>query len=179
MLAARSEKYRLRTRLNSAFVRIAVGSDHAGFELKEFVRKEIAGMGHEVVDLGTHSSEPCDYPDFSEAVAKAVVDGKAERGVLVCGSGVGAAMAANKVPGARAGNVMDTYSAHQGVEHDDVNILVLGARVIGIELAREVLKAFLNAHFTQEERHVRRLSKVKAIEARYCPPAAGKPMDKE
>jgi ribose 5-phosphate isomerase B len=148
-------------------MKIVTGSDHAGYELKTCLNREIEGMGHEVIDVGVNSPEPADYPDFAEAVAREIVDGRAERGVLICGSGVGAAIAANKVPGIRAGNCSDTYSAHQGVEHDDVNVLVLGARVLGVEVARELLKAFLAAKFSEEERHRRRLNKVIAIEQRY------------
>ncbi len=149
-------------------MRIAIGSDHAGFELKEKVKGFLREMNHAVIDLGTHSLDPVDYPDFSEAVGLAVRDGKADRGIVICGSGVGASVAANKIPGIRAANIEDTYSAHQGVEHDDMNVLVLGGRVIGLEVARELVRAFLGATFTGEERHLRRLAKVKAIEARYC-----------
>jgi ribose 5-phosphate isomerase B len=117
-----------------------------------------------VQDLGTHGTEPVDYPDVAEALARALMSGAAERGVLICGSGVGASVAANKVPGVRAGICHDTYSAHQGVEHDDMNILVLGARVIGVELARELVRAFVDARFTHEERHERRLRKIEALE---------------
>jgi len=148
-------------------MKIVVGSDHAGFEMKQNIASFLRERGHEVVDVGTCDTKPVDYPDFADALAQAVVEGKAERGVLICGSGVGASVAANKVPGIRAGLCHDTYSAHQGVEHDDMNVLVLGGRVIGIELARELVSAFLNARFTAEERHARRLGKVKAIESRY------------
>jgi len=148
-------------------MRIAVGADHAGFELKENVRAFLQKAGHEVIDLGTHNLEPVDYPDYAEAVGRSLREGKAERGVVICGSGVGASAAANKIPGIRAGLCHDTYSAHQGVEHDDMNVLVLGARVIGPELAHELVRAFVNAQFTKEERHLRRLAKVNAIEARY------------
>ncbi len=148
-------------------MRIAVGADHAGFELKENVRAFLQKAGHEVVDLGTHNLDPVDYPDYAEAVGRALREGKAERGIVICGSGVGASAAANKIPGIRAGLCHDTYSAHQGVEHDDMNVLVLGARVIGPELAHELVRAFVNAQFTKEERHLRRLAKVNAIEARY------------
>jgi ribose 5-phosphate isomerase B len=148
-------------------MRVAIGSDHAGFEMKRQLAEELRRQGHEVADLGTASPEPADYPDFAEAVGNAVRDGRAERGILICGSGVGASVAANKLPGVRAGLCHDTYSAHQGVEHDDVNVLVLGARVIGIALAREVALAFLGARFSDEERHRRRLDKVKALETRY------------
>jgi len=148
-------------------MRICVGSDHAGFSLKEFLRKYLADTGHEVEDVGTDSADPVDYPDYAEKVVNAVLQGKNERGVLICGSGVGASVAANKIPGARAGLCHDTYSAHQGVEHDDMNVLVLGSRVIGQELARELVRAFINANFSSEERHARRLQKVAAIEKRY------------
>ena len=144
---------------------MAVGSDHAGFELKSRLAEHLRRQGHEVIDVGTHSSDPVDYPDFAVAVGRAVLDGRAERGLLVCGSGVGASVAANKLAGIRAGLCHDHYSAHQGVEHDDINVLVLGARVIGMELARELLDAFADAKFTKEERHVRRLNKVRALEA--------------
>ncbi len=148
-------------------MRIAIGSDHAGFSMKEDLAAFLKELGHEVVDVGTHSADPVDYPDFAEGVGLAVVNGKAERGVLICGSGVGASVAANKLPGVRAGLCHDSYSAHQGVEHDDVNVLVLGARIIGCALSRELVATFLNAKFSEEARHCRRLDKVKAIEARY------------
>jgi len=153
-------------------MRIAVGADHAGTPLNEKVIDELRSLGHEVVDLGTHdSSKPDDYPDYAVAVAEKVVSGSCERGVLICGSGVGVSVAANKVPGIRAGMCHDTYSAHQGVEHDHTNVLVLGARVIGEALARELVRAFVNAQFSSEERHLRRLGKIAAIEERYCRPA--------
>jgi len=148
-------------------MKIAIGSDHAGFELKESVRALLRELGHEVIDLGTHDTTPVDYPDFSEAVGKAVLDRKAERGIVICGSGVGASVAANKIPGIRAGLCHDTYSAHQGVEHDHMNVLVLGSRVIGPALAHELVQAFVGASWSQEERHLRRLAKVKAIEEYY------------
>ncbi len=148
-------------------MRVAVGADHAGFELKEVIAAYLRHHGHEVIDKGTHGEEPVDYPDYAEAVGKAIVGGEAERGVLVCGSGVGASVSANKIPGIRAGLCHDTYSARQGVEHDDMNVLVLGARVIGMELARELVDQFLAAKFTGEERHRRRLEKIKALERRY------------
>jgi RpiB/LacA/LacB family sugar-phosphate isomerase len=148
-------------------VRVAVGADHAGFELKEVIAAYLRHHGHEVIDKGTHGEEPVDYPDYAEAVGQAIVGGEAERGVLVCGSGVGASVSANKIPGIRAGLCHDTYSARQGVEHDDMNVLVLGARVIGMELARELVDQFLAAKFTGEERHRRRLEKIKALERRY------------
>ena len=148
-------------------MRIVVGADHAGYELKQYFVDYLRRQGHEVIDAGTHSTEPVDYPDFAEALSKVISAGQAERGVLICGSGVGASVAANKVPGIRAGLCHDTYSAHQGVEHDDMNVLVLGARVIGIETAREAVEHFLAAKFTGEERHRRRLEKVKQLERRY------------
>jgi len=147
-------------------MRIAVGSDHAGFELKEKVLLQLRALGHELLDLGTHDTTPVDYPDFAAAVGSDVREGRADRGVLLCGSGVGASVAANKLPGIRAGLCHDTYSAHQGVEHDDMNVLVLGARVIGEELAFELVKSFIGAQFTGEERHERRLQKIHALEIR-------------
>jgi len=148
-------------------MRIVIGSDHAGLELKKNLGVFLRELKHEVLDVGTHDNKPVDYPDCAEAVGKAVQDGQAERGVLVCGSGVGASVAANKLSGIRAGLCHDSYSAHQGVEHDDMNVLVLGGRVIGEALARELLQAYLAAHFTGEERHRRRLKKVQALEERY------------
>ncbi len=146
-------------------MRIAVGGDHGGFSLKETLAADLAEAGHQVEDVGAHTLDPADdYPDFARAVAQAVAAGHAERGIMVCGSGVGACVAANKVLGVRASVCHDTYSAHQGVEHDDLNVLCLGARIVGIELAREIATAFLNARFTGEERHQRRLNKVKAME---------------
>ena len=148
-------------------MKIAVGADHAGFELKERVKALLTKLKHEVVDLGTDSMEPVDYPDFAEAVGLAVRGGNATRGILVCGSGVGASVAANKIPGVRAGLCHDHYSAHQGVEHDDMNVLVLGGRVIGESVALELVRAFLDARYSGEDRHQRRLEKVKAMEARF------------
>ena len=148
-------------------MRIAIGSDHAGYELKENLVSFLKGLGHEVVDLGSHSTDPVDYPDYAEAVAKEVAGGGAHRGILLCGSGVGACVVANKIPGIRAGTCHDTYSGHQGVEHDDMNVLVLGARIIGTEVAREIVQAFLGAEFSKEERHQRRLNKLLDIEKRY------------
>ena len=148
-------------------MKIVIGSDHAGFQLKVAMGDLLRSLGHEVLDVGAFNENPSDYPDFAEALGQAVLDGKAERGVLICGSGVGASVAANKLPGIRAGMCHDTYSAHQGVEHDDINVLVLGSRVIGVKLAEDLLKAFLGAKFTNEERHVRRLGKVKAMEAKF------------
>lgn len=148
-------------------MRIVVGSDHAGFALKQEVAECLRRDGHEVIDVGTHSTAPADYPDSAEAVGNAVREGKAERGVLICGSGVGASAAANKLPGIRAAVCHDTYSAHQGVEHDDMNVLVLGGRIIGPALAFELVRAYLSAQFSNEDRHVRRLQKLKALETRY------------
>jgi RpiB/LacA/LacB family sugar-phosphate isomerase len=148
-------------------MRIAVGSDHAGFRLKQEVAQALSQDGHQVTDLGTDSEAAVDYPDFAEAVGQAVREGRAERGVLICGSGVGASVAANKLPGIRAAVCHDAYSAHQGVEHDDMNVLVLGSRVIGPALAQDLVQAFVAARFTEEERHTRRLAKVKALETRY------------
>jgi ribose 5-phosphate isomerase B len=149
-------------------MRLVIGSDHAGFGLKTAIGELLRSMGHDVLDVGAFNENPSDYPDYAEAVGRAVLDGKAERGVLICGSGVGASVAANKLPGIRAGMCHDTYSAHQGVEHDDINVLVLGSRVVGVKLAEDLVKAFLGARFSQEERHVRRLGKVKALEARLA-----------
>ena len=145
-------------------MRVAIGSDHAGFELKESVKHFLAEDHHEVLDVGTHSTDPVDYPDCAEAVGAAVRDSRADRGIIVCGSGVGASMAANRIPGIRAGLCHDTYSAHQGVEHDDMNVLVLGGRVVGTELACELVRPFLNARFSGDGRHLRRLAKMTALE---------------
>jgi ribose 5-phosphate isomerase B len=149
-------------------MKVVIGSDHAGFELKNAMGDVLRSMGNEVLDVGAFNENPSDYPDFAEAVGRAVLDGKAERGVLICGSGVGASVAANKLPGIRGGMCHDTYSAHQGVEHDNINVLVLGSRIVGVALAQDLVKAFLGAKFSNEERHVRRLGKVKALEAKYC-----------
>jgi len=148
-------------------MKIAVGSDHAGFELKQEVAESLRKGGYEVVDVGTNSTAAVDYPDYAEKVALAVTEGRAERAVLVCGSGVGACVAANKVTGIRAAICHDVYSAHQGVEHDDMNVLVLGGRIIGASLALELVEAYVKARYTAEERHARRLAKVLAIEKRY------------
>jgi RpiB/LacA/LacB family sugar-phosphate isomerase len=148
-------------------MRIVIGADHAGFDLKQIIAADLRRKGHEVIDEGTDSSAAVDYPDFAGAVAKVLLDGRAERGVLICGSGVGASVAANKIPGIRGGLCHDSYSARQGVEHDDMNMLVLGARVIGVELARDLVDHFLAARFTGEERHRRRLAKITELERRY------------
>ena len=151
-------------------MKIAIAADHAGFPLKEEVRKHVSALGHEVADLGAYDTAPSDYPDFALLVGKELMAGRAERGILICGSGVGVCIAANKMPGVRAGMCHDTYSAHQGVEHDEMNVLVMGARIIGPALAMDCVDAFLNAKFAANEpRFVRRLEKVKAIEAKYMP----------
>lgn len=147
-------------------MRIAIAADHAGFPLKQTVIDETRRLGHNVIDLGTDGTDPVDYPDFAEALGRAVTGGDAERGIVICGSGVGASVAANKIGGIRAAVCHDTYSAHQGVEHDDMNVLSLGARIIGPELATELVRAFLGAKFSGDERHLRRLNKVLAIEQR-------------
>jgi ribose 5-phosphate isomerase B len=145
-------------------MKIAFASDHAGFPLKNYLMGEAKKKGYEIIDLGAFDERPTDYPDFARAIGKAVVSNSVERGILVCGSGVGACVAANKIKGVRAGLAHDTYSAHQGVEHDDMNVLCLGARVIGPAPAVEIVDAFLKAKFSNEERHVRRLKKVLEIE---------------
>jgi ribose 5-phosphate isomerase B len=147
-------------------MRIAVGSDHGGFPLKATIIGELQRLGHEVIDKGAFDDSPVDYPDFAEAVGLSITSGEAERGVVLCGSGVGASVAANKLVGIRAAVCHDTYSAHQGVEHDDMNVLTLGARIIGSELAIELVRAFAGARFSGDARHQRRLDKVNAIEAR-------------
>ncbi|MGH9753127.1 MAG: ribose 5-phosphate isomerase B [Blastocatellia bacterium] len=146
-------------------MRIVVGSDHAGFEMKKKIIERLLEEGNlEVMDVGSYNTDPVDYPDYAEAVGLAILEGRAERGILICGSGVGASVAANKLPGIRAGLCHDTYSARQGVEHDDMNVLALGARVIGPELADELVIAFVRAAFSGEERHRRRLAKIQALE---------------
>jgi len=149
-------------------MKIVIGSDHAGFQLKVAMGDVLRTLGQEVLDVGAFNENPSDYPDFAEAVGRAVLDGKADRGVLICGSGVGASVAANKLLGIRAAVCHDTYSAHQGVEHDDMNVLVLGSRIVGVALAKDLVLAFLGAKFTQEERHVRRLAKVAVMEDHFC-----------
>jgi len=149
-------------------MKIALGADHAGFDLKNLLVREVVEMGYEVVDVGASTCDPLDdYPDFAYLVGEAVVNNQADRGIVVCGSGIGACIASNKIKGIRAGICPDTYSAHQGVEHDDMNVLVLGSRVMGVEVVREVVKSFLGAKFSNEERHIRRLNKVLEIEAKY------------
>ena len=148
-------------------MRIVLGSDHAGFEMKQQLADFVRELGHEVLDVGAHSDAPSDYPDFAEATAVAIRNRQAERGILVCGSGVGASVAANKIPGIRAAVCHDCYSAHQGVEHDDMNILVLGSRIIAINLALDLVRQFLAARFSGEERHLRRIGKIKQLETKY------------
>jgi ribose 5-phosphate isomerase B len=148
-------------------MRIVLGSDHAGFDMKQDLVGFVRGLGHEIVDVGTNSTAPVDYPDLAESVGLAVRNGQAERGVLVCGSGVGASVAANKIPGIRAGLCHDSYSARQGVEHDDINVLVLGSRVVASELARDLVRIFLAAKFSGEERNVRRLGKIRNLESKF------------
>ncbi|HLU53336.1 MAG TPA: ribose 5-phosphate isomerase B [Acidimicrobiia bacterium] len=145
-------------------MRIALAADHAGYELKEHLAKWLTEAGHAVYDLGTHSTDPVDYPDFAAAAARAVLDGRANRAIVVCGSGAGACIAANKFSGIRAAVAQETYTARQMVEHDDVNVLCLGARVVGEKLAEAVVAEFLDAEFTGEERHRRRLEKIEALE---------------
>jgi ribose 5-phosphate isomerase B len=149
-------------------MRITIGSDHAGFNLKTLLIDYLQKSGHQLKDVGTANTQPVDYPDFAEAVSLSVLRGDSERGILICGSGVGASVAANKIPGIRAGLCQDTDSAHQGVEHDNANVLVLGSRVIGPELAKDLCIAYINARFTGQERHVRRLAKIQKIEERYA-----------
>jgi ribose 5-phosphate isomerase B len=150
-------------------MRIAVGCDHAGFPIKTVVIDEVLALGHAPIDLGTFNLESVDYPDFAEKVGHAIQSGKAERGIIICGSGVGACIAANKMNGIYAAICHDTYSAHQGVEHDDMNVLCLGGRIIGPELVKELVRAFLMANFSNEERHLRRVRKVRAIESMMAP----------
>jgi len=147
-------------------MKLVIASDHAGLELKQHLAAFVTTLNHTVTDLGTHTNAPADYPDFAEAVGKAIVSGAAERAILICGSGVGASVAANKLKGVRAGLCHDSYSARQGVEHDDMNVLVLGSRVVGPALAEDLVRFFLGGQFTGEERHLRRLQKVKLLEER-------------
>jgi ribose 5-phosphate isomerase B len=146
---------------------IAVAADHGGFHLKTLLVAFLKERGQEVMDLGTNSEDPVDYPDFARAVAREILSKKVEKGILICGSGVGACVAANKFPGIRAAICHDTYSAHQGVEHDNINVLCLGARVIGPELAKEIVRAWLSASFSGAERHRRRVAKIDEIEKEF------------
>jgi len=145
-------------------MRIAIACDHAGFDIKDDIVLEVQRLGHDVIDLGTYDQEPVDYPDYAKKACDAILQGQAERGIVLCGSGVGAAIAANKIKGIYACVCHDTYSAHQGVEHDNMNVLTMGARIIGVELAREIVRNFLQAKFSDEERHRRRFEKIRAIE---------------
>ena len=149
-------------------MRVAIGADHAGFEMKRDVAGYLAQQGHDITDLGTHTTAAVDYPDIASAVASAIRNGQADRGILICGSGAGASVAAGKFPGVRAAVCHDTYTARQAVEHDDLNLLCLGSRVIGPALARTLIDAFLTATFSNEERHIRRLGKIDAIESRFA-----------
>ncbi len=148
-------------------MKIVLGADHAGYELKEEMATRLVDSGYQIVDVGTHSTDSVDYPDVAEALGRAVLGGKAERGILICGSGAGASIAANKLKGIRATVAHDAYTAHQSVEHDDVNVLTLGARVIGPAQAWELVQSFVNAKFSGDERHVRRVNKVKALEENF------------
>jgi ribose 5-phosphate isomerase B len=148
-------------------MRLALSADHAGYDLKRDLAAILGQKGHQVLDLGTHSTAPSDYPDAAESVAQALQKGEADRGIIVCGSGAGVSIAANKFPGIRAAVCHDTYSAHQAVEHDDMNVLCLGSRVVGASLAQDIVAAFLGASFSGEARHQRRLDKVLAFERRF------------
>ena len=145
-------------------MRIAVTCDHAGYPLKDEILNLLESIGQEIIDLGTFDQEPVDYPDSAEKAGKAIINGLADRAIIICGSGVGVCIAANKIKGIYAGTCHDTYSAHQGVEHDNMNVLCLGARIIGPELAKEIVKAFVNANFSNEERHIRRVNKIHELE---------------
>ena len=147
---------------------VALGSDHAGFSLKGDIATYVKGLGYEILDLGPHSAEPVDFPDYAEAVGHAILRGEAMRGILICGSGVGVSVAANKIPGIRAALCHDIYSAHQSVEHDDVNVLALGAQVVGPAVAHELVRAFLEASFSGKENHRRRVEKIRAMEERFA-----------
>jgi len=150
-------------------VTVLMGSDHAGFDLKQVLLSHIAGLGHEVCDVGFFDPNvPDDYPDIAEKLSLELLAGKGDRGILICGSGVGVSVAANKIPGIRAAMCSECYSAHQGVEHDNINVMVLGERSIGVELAKDLVRIFLDARFTNEERHVRRLAKIAKLEEKYC-----------
>ena len=154
-------------------MRVAIGADHGGYALKDEIKSFLESLGHEMIDVGAHNLDPADdFPDFTKPLAESVASGSADRGIMICGSGVGASVAANKVKGIRASVCHDTYSAHQGVEHDDMNVLCLGARIVGIELARELTGAFLSAEYVPEERFQRRLDKVLDMESRFGQPSA-------
>ena len=145
-------------------MRIAVAADHAGFEMKDEIAERLTGAGHDVIDLGTSGPEPVDYPDFAAAVGREVLSGRAERGIVFCGSGAGASIAANKLAGIRCAQATDTYTAHQSVEHDDVNVIAMAARVVGSSLAWEIVAAFIGAEFEPKERYVRRIAKITDLE---------------
>jgi RpiB/LacA/LacB family sugar-phosphate isomerase len=148
-------------------MRVVLGSDHAGFEMKQKIVARVQSLGHQVLDVGAHDSSPTDYPDYAEALGMAIINHQADRGIMICGSGVGASIAVNKIPGIRGGVCHDCYSAHQGVEHDNMNVLIMGARVIGIELAYDLVCIFLDAQFSCEERHLRRLAKLQKLETKF------------
>ena len=148
-------------------MRVVIGSDHAGFEMKQKILARVQSLGHQVLDVGTHDSSPTDYPDYAEALGMAIINNQADRGIMICGSGVGASIAVNKIPGIRGGVCHDCYSAHQGVEHDNMNVLIMGARVIGIELAYDLVGIFLDAQFSCEERHLHRLAKLQKLETKF------------
>jgi len=148
-------------------MRVVLGSDHAGFDMKQSLLAHVQALGHQVLDVGPDSPSPVDYPDYAEAVGMAIVNKEADRGIMICGSGVGASVAINKIPGIRAATCHDCYSAHQGVEHDNMNVLVLGARIIGDQLAYDLVREFLGAEFSGEERHLQRLAKVQKLETKY------------
>ena len=150
-------------------MRVVIGTDHAGFELKAPIVEQLHSLGHSAVDVGAYSTEAVDYPDVARAVAEAILNGQADVGIMLCGSGIGGCVAINKFPGIRGGVCHDTYSAHQGVEDDAVNVLCLGGRVIGRSLAAEIVKTFLDARFSGLERHRRRVEKIAEIERRYAP----------
>jgi ribose 5-phosphate isomerase B len=155
-------------------MKVAISSDHAGFWLKQQLLPALEADGHEIIDLGTDSEEPVDYPDYALRAALLVANRDVDRGIFICGSGVGGCVVVNKIPGIRSGLCHDTYSAHQGVEHDNMNLLCLGSRVVGKALAIELCRAFLNAEFSNEERHKRRLDKLQEIEESFCKPFEGK-----
>ncbi len=148
-------------------MRVVLGSDHAGFEMKQKILARVQSLGHQVLDVGTHDSSPTDYPDYAEALGMAIINNQADRGIMICGSGVGASIAVNKIAGIRGGVCHDCYSAHQGVEHDNMNVLIMGARVIGIELAYDLVSIFLDAQFSCEERHLHRLAKLQKLETKF------------
>ncbi|MFQ5472015.1 MAG: ribose 5-phosphate isomerase B [Dehalococcoidia bacterium] len=148
-------------------MRIVLGADHRGYVLKNAIAEHLKTSGHDVIDVGTNGSDPVDYPDVAVDVARPILSGDADRGIVLCGSGVGAAIASNKIPGIRAGLCHDTYSAHQGVEHDDMNVICMGSRIIGDELAREIVDAFVDARFMDKERYRRRLQKIRALEQNH------------